>query len=185
MGAMASQITGVSIMYSTVCSGADQRRHQSSASLAFLREIHRSPVNAPHKEPVTRKKFPFDDVIMFASEQSGWRTYRQRPVKMSQQCINFQYKDKIVSRPSYLYNREFIPGETVLILRRGPVAWDRIFVLHVTLSYVYECCVGSPCDSILVQRSVTYVLCIAAVVASRSETMHQILGLNLDFTNFI
>ena len=65
MSAMASQITGVSVVYSTVCSGADQRKHQSSASLAIVREIHRSPVNSPHKGQVTRKMFPFDDVIMF------------------------------------------------------------------------------------------------------------------------
>ena len=41
MGAMVSQSTGVSIVYSNVCSDADQRKHQSSASLAFLRGIHR------------------------------------------------------------------------------------------------------------------------------------------------
>ena len=49
---------------STDYSGADQRKHQSSTSLAFMRGIHRSPVNSPHKRPVTRKMFPFDDVIM-------------------------------------------------------------------------------------------------------------------------
>ena len=64
MGAMASQITSLTIVCSTVCSGADQRKHQSSASLAFVRGIHRGPVNSPHKWPVTRKMFPFDDVIM-------------------------------------------------------------------------------------------------------------------------
>ena len=64
MGAMASQITNLTIIYSTVYSGADQRKHQSSASLAFVRGIHRWPVNSPHKWPVTRKMFPFDDVIM-------------------------------------------------------------------------------------------------------------------------
>ena len=41
-------------------------KYQSSASLAFVREIHRSPVNFPHKGPVTRKFFPFDDVIMIS-----------------------------------------------------------------------------------------------------------------------
>ena len=66
MSAMASQITGVSIC-STVCSGADHRKHQSSVSLAFVREIHRWPVNSPHKGPVARKMFPFDDVIMIKS----------------------------------------------------------------------------------------------------------------------
>ena len=64
MGTMASQITSLTIVYSTVYSSADQRKHQSSASLAFVRGIHRGPVNSPHKWPVTRKMFPFDDVIM-------------------------------------------------------------------------------------------------------------------------
>ena len=36
MDAMVSQITGVSIVYSTVYSGTDSRKHQSSASLAFV-----------------------------------------------------------------------------------------------------------------------------------------------------
>ena len=61
---MASQITRLAIVYSTVYSGADQRKHQSSASLAFVWGIHRRPVNSPHKWPATRKMFPFDDVIM-------------------------------------------------------------------------------------------------------------------------
>ena len=69
MSAMASQITSLTIVYSTVYSGADQRKHQRSASLAFVRGIHRSPVNSPHKGPVTRKMFPFDDVIMSTLQQ--------------------------------------------------------------------------------------------------------------------
>ena len=50
---------------------ANQRKHQSSASLAFVRGIHRSPVNSPHKWPVTRKMFPFDDVIMKTDPTHG------------------------------------------------------------------------------------------------------------------
>ena len=65
MGGMASQITGISIVYSTVYSGTVQRKYQSSVSLAFVRGIHRRPVNSPHKGPVTQKMFPFDDVIMW------------------------------------------------------------------------------------------------------------------------
>ena len=85
MGTMASQITSLTIVYSTVYSGAHQRKHQSSVSLAFVRGIHRGPgtgikapqllvsslsegnppVDSPHKWPVTRKMFPVDDVIMF------------------------------------------------------------------------------------------------------------------------
>ena len=64
MNTIASQISSLTIVYSTVYSGADQRKHQSSASLAFVRGIHRWPVNSPHKGPVTRKMLPFDDVIM-------------------------------------------------------------------------------------------------------------------------
>ena len=64
LGTIASQITSLAIVYSTVYSGADQIKHQSSASLAFVREIHRGPMNSPHKWPVTRKMFPFDDVII-------------------------------------------------------------------------------------------------------------------------
>ena len=59
---MASQSTSNSIVWSTVCSGA-HKKHRS-ASQAFVRGIHRSPVVSPHKGPVTRKMFPFDDVIM-------------------------------------------------------------------------------------------------------------------------
>ena len=58
MSAMASQITSLTIVYSTVYSGADERKHQSSASLAFGRGI---PCTIG---PVPRKMFPFDDVIM-------------------------------------------------------------------------------------------------------------------------
>ena len=65
MSTIASQITSLTIVYSTVYLDADQRTRQSSASLAFVCGIHRGPVNSPHKWPVTRKMFPFDDVIMF------------------------------------------------------------------------------------------------------------------------
>ena len=64
MGSTASQITSFSIVYSAVYSGTDERKHQSSASLAFVRAIHRWLVNSPHKAPETRQMFPFDDDIM-------------------------------------------------------------------------------------------------------------------------
>ena len=64
MGATASEMTHISTVCSTVCSGAHQRKHQISSSLAFVRRIHQSPVDFPHQGLVTRKMFPFDDVIM-------------------------------------------------------------------------------------------------------------------------
>ena len=60
MGAIASQITSLTVVYSTVYSDADQRKHQSSVSLTFVREF----TGDPHKWPVTRKMFLFDDVLM-------------------------------------------------------------------------------------------------------------------------
>ena len=61
---MASQIISLTIVYSTDYTGADQRKYQGPASLAFVRGIHLRPGNSPHKGPVTRQTFPFDDVIM-------------------------------------------------------------------------------------------------------------------------
>ena len=78
MGAIASQITSLTIVYSTVYAIADQRKHQSSASPAFVRGIHRWPVNSPHKWPVTRKIYPFDDVIMRCNKASISWLHRTR-----------------------------------------------------------------------------------------------------------
>ena len=87
IGAMASQIIGVSIVFSTVCSGADQRKLQSSASLAFVRGIHRWPVNSPHKGLITRKMFPFDDVMMFSAVY--WRNGLFNPLRPEQNGRHF------------------------------------------------------------------------------------------------
>ena len=59
------------------------KKHQSSASLAFVRGIHRGQVNSPHKWPVTRKMFPLDDVIM----SNG--TLRERTMDLR---LQFQYR---------------------------------------------------------------------------------------------
>ena len=75
---IASQIASLAIVYSTIYSGSDQRKHQSSASLAFVWGIHLSPVNSPHKWPVTRKMLTFDDVTMALwlprAHEATWRT---------------------------------------------------------------------------------------------------------------
>ena len=87
-----SQINSLTIVYSTVYSGADQRKHQSSASLAFVRGIHRWPVNSPYKWPVTRKMFPFDDVIMVMQQichrlLSWWYTVSSSMIRNN--AVNF------------------------------------------------------------------------------------------------
>ena len=58
MGATASHITSLTIVYPIVYSGADQRTHQSAASLAFVWGIRRS------QKASYAKMFPFDDVIV-------------------------------------------------------------------------------------------------------------------------
>ena len=91
MIAMTPRITGVSIVYSYVCLGTDQRKHQSSESLAFVRGIHRWPVNSPHKGPVTRKMFPFEEVIM------GCRNTSEIPISISLRMHFIRIEGKHIS----------------------------------------------------------------------------------------
>ena len=64
MSALASKWPAPQLFTQSFIQGTDQRKHQSSASPAFVWGIHRWSVNSPHKRPVTRKMFPFADVIM-------------------------------------------------------------------------------------------------------------------------
>ena len=75
MIAMTSQITSVMNVYSTICSGADQGKYQSSMLLAFVRGIHQWLVNSPHKGPVMQRMFPFDDITMDLSEVESNHIY--------------------------------------------------------------------------------------------------------------
>ena len=85
MSAMASEITSLTIVCSIVYWGADQRKHQSSALLAFVQGIHRWPLKSPHRWPVTRKMFPIDDVIMQCMHVA-------RAIVYSHYYISFYYK---------------------------------------------------------------------------------------------
>ena len=107
MSAVASQFTRVSIDYSAVCSGADQRKHQSSASLAFVRGIHWWPVNSPHIGSVARKMFSFDGVIIIFVHVMAWRLFSVQPLPKSKRTdcrvnptkhtsVKFQSKYEIV-----------------------------------------------------------------------------------------
>ena len=65
MGAIASLITSLTIVYSTVYSDADKTKTPKlRVTGVFVRRIHQGPMNSQHKRPVMRKMFPFDDVIM-------------------------------------------------------------------------------------------------------------------------
>ena len=99
MGTIASQITSPTSVYSTVNSGADQSKHQSSASLAIVWGIHRGPVNSPHKGPVTRKMFPFDVVIMMPHDKAVVFSY-----SASQNlCLMFCFTFLEVGRPKIFF----------------------------------------------------------------------------------
>ena len=93
MGTMESQITSLTIVFSTINSGTHQRKYQSPAPLAFVWWIHQWPVNSLHNWPVTWKMFSFGDVIM----------------------------DKRVLRPSYLKHGDTYTGKTTPLCRDGPM----------------------------------------------------------------
>ena len=131
---MASQITGVSIVCSTVCSGADQRKHQSFASLACVRGIHQLPVASPHKSPVKRKIFPFDDVIMLTAHYDlsgqgatpvrggpGWLALNpvggmREPPSGSMQLQKLQFQSVIYGNPEHSNWHQSFPTHIWLFL---------------------------------------------------------------------
>ena len=86
MNTMASQITSLTLVYSTVYSGVDQRKHQSSASLAFVQGIHQWLVNSLHEGPVMRRMFPFDDVTM---DYQGLPHWYQKVTIIRMKTLNF------------------------------------------------------------------------------------------------
>ena len=120
MGTIASQITSLTIVYSTVYSDADESKHQSYASLAFVPGIRRRPVNSPHKWPVTRKMRPFDDVIMLHAhigmgkhilftgnikyirqgQENFWIIFQQE----AHPCCKAFRRDSILFQYKYVYN---------------------------------------------------------------------------------
>ena len=109
MSTIAPQITSLRIVYSTVSSDADQRIYQRSASLAFVRGIHRRPVNSPHKWPVTRKMFPFDDVIMLFpfgwSQITHFQSWKMRMITVSAfLCMGvFYFLRELCGKHIYIY----------------------------------------------------------------------------------
>ena len=126
MSWMASQISSVSIVCSTVCSGADQRKHQSSASLVFVKVIHWWPVDSLHKRPVTRKMLPFDDVIMFSSENvdTEWPFPAEEFGYMISFVTNYSFRCEIVfgavitASPLTKYRIKYdLSWRTILVLK--------------------------------------------------------------------
>ena len=94
MGTIASQIGPLTIVYSTVYSDANQRKHQSSASLAFVRGIHWWPMNSPHKWPVTWNCFHL--------MTSSWSGYSSSVMDVPESRIN-PYIPRYIIVPLWLY----------------------------------------------------------------------------------
>ena len=116
MSTTTSEITCLTIVYSTVYLGADQRKHQSSASLAFARGIHRWPVDSPHKGPVTRKMFSFDDVIMRDTGKCKMWTYHLHRLVCIYPCSSgnivylnmwLKYKQRMKAKRFFLVKTSF------------------------------------------------------------------------------
>ena len=127
MGAIASQITSLASVDSAVKLGIYQRKHQSSASLAFVRGIHRRPVNSPQKGPVPREMLPFDDVIMvtkgadirssmlltkWTSLTTRYRHSMQIYVRCKYRYVNYGNYDRVMVRHIWGVKRTFIPWFT-------------------------------------------------------------------------
>ena len=136
MVAMASQITSLTIVHSTVYSNVDQRKHQSSAPLAFVRGIHRWPVNSSHKLSDTRKRFAFGDVIM---------TFEQCIQALN--CCNFEnthYENSVVRSCQRIYwtwlrssNRVFII-QRIMHLFTQPEFKSMTFITHNSQGLHYK-----------------------------------------------
>ena len=135
MSTMMSQITGVSIVYSTVCSGEHQRKHQCSASLAFVRGIRRWPANSPHNwGPVTRKMFPFDGVI---KDQTlpAWVTPPSCPL-----LLRSMHEFCKMSSTSYCLNKSLASLKSTLRSVESfdlLVQWRRMFSWHADNHFIF------------------------------------------------
>ena len=163
MSAMASQITSLTIVHSTVYSGADQRKDQSSVSLAFV-----SLVNSPHKGPVTRKMLPFDDVTMKKTATARLLSHRSHKTPPHSPVGNMV---------------TLLTSGLVLTLKRpGLCGWLRSTQFKLRLDWVGSAaqvrryCVDSAAQAFIhalagcVPRSLQYALCVLATHESPSLT---------------
>ena len=128
MSEIASQNSSLMLINWTVYSGADQRKHQSSASLAFVGGIHRWPVNSPDKGPVTRKMFPFDDVIMIRDRDRYQITIKHNKLA-SFPFRNSHYNNMMITTllsGSYAPMGILIYGKAAFILTWHP--WSQLYI---------------------------------------------------------
>ena len=121
MSAIASQIISLTIVYWIVYSGADERKHQSSASLAFVRGIHRWPTNSPHKGPVTWRMFPFDDVVIIQHTDISWTSWEL--VIFWSSFVDFPHFD-FVNQAKFAISGHFLQNTTGNGLKFGMLMYS-------------------------------------------------------------
>ena len=125
MGAIASQITSLTIVYSIVYLSADQRKHQCSALLAFLRGIHRRIL--AHMASNAEKMFPFDDVIMCYSQYyDGWLSNSGSLCKFNTSPKSFTRKwNRNLVKPTFIFNHD-----DVIKWKHFPRNWPFVRGIH-------------------------------------------------------
>ena len=183
MGSMASQITNLTIVYSAVYSGANQRKQQSFASLASVRGIHRGPENSPHKWPVTRKMRPFDDVIMPQTNSTNWPCfYQTRSAWSADQGSNKNHSctynfAPTVTKFCVMWERQALPHHTKfgncrykIVDSRAFLSWSLIHGLRWSGLIKAEPAKGSS-DS-MPSHTGTHT-CLYKTVHSRKERQHK------------
>ena len=138
MSLIASQITSLTIVYTTVYSDVHQRKHQSSASLAFVRGIHRGPVNSPHKGPVTRKIFPFDDVIMISTNMNNRPLTLQRGFSVNKIMAHKVILRLVAVNTSAIRNKNKQKQQYIVPMRNAEIRvlrWGNVYRKWEIISY--------------------------------------------------
>ena len=146
MGAIASQITSLTIVYSTVHSDADQRKHQSSASLAFVRGIHRGPVNSRANGQLHGKCFHLMTSSSGACEAAALLSTTPRLRTRSStndfaplRCMGWVYlRPDRPADPSRLHDKRPLSSHTRLVyppLRAAAMLKDALTRVHFYAKY--------------------------------------------------
>ena len=116
MSTMVSQITSLTIVYSIIYSGADQRKHQSSSLLAFVRGIHRGPVNSPHNG-----RWCWKCLLMLCSALLWLSSVKFLPIKYHtlDYCSGHWGRDHFVNCSGHLGRDHFLYVPTAQAMRDG------------------------------------------------------------------
>ena len=97
-------------VHSTICSDADQRKHQSFASLAFASGIHWSPVDSPHKGSVTWKIFLVDAVIKWTKHFLYQQYHSKQLTAIYLELSPSKYRIQLLNFMKYIAPKTLLPS---------------------------------------------------------------------------